>query len=119
MVEWLLISTGLAGAELATIANEAAISAARRGSQNLIEADFLVSICGCHLPGLCHIKPLTNNFEWQQHRNVWASPDYVTKKFIYIYIYLKAFLDVASFPFHGSTIEYLFVLLTLTLHPKF
>lgn len=35
---------GLAGAELATIANEAAISAARRGSQLLLRDDFLVSI---------------------------------------------------------------------------
>lgn len=35
--------SGLAGAELATIANEAAILAARRGSQLLLRDDFLVS----------------------------------------------------------------------------
>ncbi|CAM9746709.1 unnamed protein product [Pylaiella littoralis] len=38
------LTPGLAGAELATIANEAAISAARRGSQQLLEADFLDSV---------------------------------------------------------------------------
>lgn len=37
-----MLMAGLAGAELATIANEAAISAARRGSQQLLETDFLV-----------------------------------------------------------------------------
>ncbi|CAM9948198.1 unnamed protein product, partial [Hapterophycus canaliculatus] len=35
------LTPGLAGAELATIANEAAISAARRGSKQLVQADFL------------------------------------------------------------------------------
>lgn len=37
------LGTGLAGAELATIANEAAISAARRGSQTVVQGDLLVS----------------------------------------------------------------------------
>ncbi|CAM9626075.1 unnamed protein product [Scytosiphon promiscuus] len=38
------LTPGLAGAELATIANEAAISAARRGSKQLIQTDFLDSV---------------------------------------------------------------------------
>lgn len=38
------ITPGLAGAELATIVNEAAISAARRGSQTLLQADFFDSV---------------------------------------------------------------------------
>lgn len=49
-VQRLMLTAGLAGAELATIANEAAISAARRGSQQLLEGDFLVRMSPQHSP---------------------------------------------------------------------
>lgn len=53
---------GLAGAELATIANEAAISAARRGSQQLLEADFLVS--PLHRTASCVPKCCCSPWRW-------------------------------------------------------
>ncbi|CAM9171057.1 unnamed protein product [Ectocarpus sp. 12 AP-2014] len=57
------LTPGLAGAELATIANEAAISAARRGSQQLLETDFLESVTNFYVSRKKGVAGLQNMFK--------------------------------------------------------